>query len=142
MLRGLHLTFTRRAGHERSSRPVLHLSNKDIQQSPWKSATNQKTNRSWLAGTILDGTTPMLRRSRKEKMKTFGPRLNRSMLSKRLNTIVTAIATPVRPCNNNFFPCGDIADWRRYACSNARYCQGHTRYREESTQASQAEHVR
>jgi hypothetical protein len=103
MLHGLHLTFTGRAGHERSSRPVLHLSNKDIQQSPWKSATNQKTNRSWLAGTILDGTTPMLRRSRKEKMKTFGPWLNRSMLSKRLNTIVTAIATPVRPCNNNFF---------------------------------------
>jgi hypothetical protein len=40
------------------------------------------------------------------------------------------------------FPVADLANSFRHACSNARYCEGHSRRREEPPQTSEAEHVR
>ena len=37
---------------------------------------------------------------------------------------------------------GELADRLRHPCSNPRYCKRHPRHGEESTKASQAEHVR
>ena len=80
---------------------IRHETRERIRQSRWISAITQKINRSWQTGTTSNGTL-VLRRSQKERTKTYRRWLTRSTPFRRLNTTATDIATLVRTWKRTF----------------------------------------